>query len=368
MWSIYYAIPDHFLKAFILIGLIGVAVVGGWGTLAAMKLRRASVRRAFGESERRFADYVSYLRIHIASDDELPVPHGKLGEADRNYLTHELTEWMARIRGEEHGKLLSLCQRLGFVERELGRLGRGSKARRLEAAHRLGLMRVPEALKPLERLIGQAGRKADAFVFAQAATRCAADADRLEGVVRKLTKEHGDASRLIAEMIRESDADPAAVTRRLLASGIPALTRVALIGLPTMVDPHVGRDVARLTETGDKETRLEAIRAFVQSGVLQPERVRSLLRDPDWEVRAEAVRELGNLGESTAVPLLAATVEDRHDRVREQGVRSLALLQEAGVRTLGAGEDEDDEVLRHNNLLYAYRKYGKRQSEEAKTG
>ncbi|GAA3411380.1 HEAT repeat domain-containing protein [Paenibacillus hodogayensis] len=367
MWTVFDSIPDPFMKPIILIGLIGICVVAGWGVLLAMKIRRASARKAFEGSERNYADYMAYLRIHIATVDELPTPYGKLSETDRNYLTHELTEWMARIRGEEHGKLLALSGRLGLVERELKRLGHGLSDRRLDAAHRLGFMRAPQALEPLCGLIAQAGRKADAFVFAQAAACCATRAEDVERIVLELSRDHGDATRLTAELIREADADPAVVTRRLIGSGNPALIRVALIGLPTMVDPHVGRDVARLTETGDKEMRLNAIRAFVQSGTLQPERVRSLLRDPDWEVRMEAVRELGGLGESSAVPLIAATIEDGHDRVREQGVRSLALLQEGGVRALGAGGDEPEEVLRHNTLLYAYRKYGKRQAE-VKTG
>lgn len=350
-------IPDELVKAFVLIAFIAFFVATGWISLIVMKLLAARERVQLAACARRYGDYMACLRMHIAAEPLLPAPPGRMSGRESRYLLHELTEWMARIRGEEFERLQELCRRLGFVGQQLRRLKHPLPGRRLEAAYRLGLMRAPEAFPHLADALADAGRDPQAFMLARAAIRCAARPEEVEQVALQLARHYGDAARLTADMIREAATDPAEVTRRLLNSGHPALERAALIGLPTAVDPQVGASLDPFMETGDKEMRLEAVRAFLQTVPQLPrEQVEALLQDPDWEIRAEAIRGLGHLGEPSAAVLIAAAGEDdSHNRVREESARSLAKLLEDGVQAIGGEENEEE--LRHNHLLHTYRKY-----------
>jgi HEAT repeat protein len=146
---------------------------------------------------------------------------------------------------------------------------------------------------------------------------------------------------------------------RLLADALPLTTAVLLprltadasprrlkswIALVETIDsPELFARVATLHGHPDPLIRLSVARALKRHRDPEAEEVLLIaLRDHDWRVRAVAARSLGTLGNSSAVPRLAAGLRDVRWWVRFRCGLALAQLGERGRAALADARRDTD--------------------------
>ncbi|WP_248926010.1 HEAT repeat domain-containing protein [Paenibacillus hamazuiensis] len=315
---------------------LSITVAGGFCALFVLRARRRADAERIKTSLEKHKNYFAYLSMSLGSTDALLPPPGRLTPADLKAIQIKLLEWMETIGGEYRDQLTDLCRDLGLVELERKRLRSARHGVRLEAAYRLGMMRAAECTGELLQLLEREAGESTAFVVGRAAAKCAETLDDLRRVLLLLTEHHPEAHQLIADIAASSSLDPAPLFTELLAKeDCEAHLIVALTGLSGRNDPEVAGAVLRLIDSGYKEVRIKAAKVYLQvAHPLTPGRIGELIRHPDWEIRAAAVKAVGRLQLDAHIGVLTDCLGDAEWWVRYYSAESLSRLGPAGFEAL----------------------------------
>jgi hypothetical protein len=216
-------------QLFIVIGaVLVVLILCGILVSKAIRLRRARLIR---QCELENRAYFDRIRQGLDQDGALPKPESPLNRIERKVVQEKLMAWADRVDGVSREKLTALCEDLGFVERELGRLQSRWSVRRVDAAYRLGLMRSRRAAGALLEELRRQRFGPALFVVARSLALCARGTDDLEQLVAQIVKHRRPAHEMTASILEEAGEDLGELVRRLMASGHPDKRRIARLML-----------------------------------------------------------------------------------------------------------------------------------------
>ncbi|MCZ8513820.1 HEAT repeat domain-containing protein [Paenibacillus filicis] len=319
--------------------VLGIAIVGGFAALFLLRARHGAIAERMKLNLEKHQDYFNYLSASIGSSEALLPPPGKLSLPELRAIQSKLLEWIETIGGEHREKLTALCRDLGLVELERQRLRSPWPGIRMEAVYHLGVMRAPECTDELLKLLeGREGMESTAFVIGRAAAKCASSLEELRTLLLLLTERHPQAHQLIADMLASSALDPAPLYTELLnREDDEALLTVALIGLSGRNKRAAFHTLDRLVLSEHREVRIKAAKILLQYTRLLPlERIGELIRHPDWEIRAAAVKAVGEQQLEFYLDALVGGLEDEQWWVRFYSAKSLSRLGPAGFEALCA--------------------------------
>lgn len=293
--------------------------------------------------ERRTAALVAPYRIDLlavaSGEDDDGAHRARLVGADgasRRAVDEAMTQLLGKVRGAPADRLAEVLHEHRAIDRAVADLGHRSSVRRAKAAQLLGLCHVDRALPGLVAalddpmaevrasaahalgLIGDAaaGPPVLAAVAAQRPIPAGAAADALEGLGTG-----------ISDALREALQDPSPTARTVAAyvSGAGAFTR------------STARLRELLSDDPDLTVRETAAGALAHLG--RTEDVDALARHTDADqptpLRRACVTALGELGEPSAAPHLAALVDDPDPRLAELAASALLRLGPVGREALG---------------------------------
>lgn len=179
-----------------------------------------------------------FIRIQTGLDKEgvLPRPEGRMSGVKQTVVQSRLMEWIDRVEGVSRDKLISLCEELGFVDRDMDRLCSRWSVRKIRAAYCLGMMRSKRAAPVLLEELRKQKFDSSLFIIARSVTQCARSADDLEMMVLQIVKHRKSVHHMTADILEEFDGDLSDVLERLLLIGNPDTKRIALLCLDKKAD------------------------------------------------------------------------------------------------------------------------------------
>ncbi|MCC2684778.1 MAG: hypothetical protein K0R75_1677 [Paenibacillaceae bacterium] len=323
---------EPFDQAATVLYALSLTSAGGFAALFLLRARRGDADERTRQSLEKHQDYFAYLSANIDGAEPLLPPPGQLSPIELKAIQSKLLEWIETIGGEYRGRLTALCRELGLVEQERKRLRSPKHAVRIEAAYRLGIMRAEQCTDELLQLLEQEGGESTAFVVGRSAAKCAETLDQLRRLLLHLIEYHPDAQQLIADIIASSSLDPAPLYIELLRmEDRETPVCVALIGLTGRNDPDAFGPLNRFISSECKEIRIKAAKALLQySHMLPMERLGDLIRHSDWEIRAVAIKAIGEWQLDFDIEALNEGMADEEWWVRHYSAASLAQLGPAG--------------------------------------
>jgi len=310
-------------------------ILAGAAGLFAVKLQHVRMNRQSARYLQKHREYFSYLAAHVGGEEPLMPPPGQLAALEKEAIRDKLVEWMERIRGEERWKLIGLYRDMGLAGEDMKTLKEGLHWMKVEAAHRLGVLRVQEAVPALLDLLRKEKYGPSLFIIARAIAKSA----RTPGVLREMTLviagHKKPCHELVADVLHDSSLDLTPFLESFLDEEDPDLQMIALLGLRGYPCPRLLPAFERLLETGSRSMRRKAVQAALEPvGIIHPQKLRELSRDKDEEIRLEAARVMGRIGTEDMIPHLLGGLKDKLWRVRYESARSLYRLGEAGVEAL----------------------------------
>jgi hypothetical protein len=323
---------EPFDQAATVLYALSLTSAGGFAALFLLRARRGDEAERTRQSLEKYQDYFAYLSANIDGAEPLLPPPGQLSPIELKAIQSKLLEWIETIGGEYRGRLTELCNEMGLVEQERKRLRSPKHGLRMEAAYRLGIMRAQQCTDELLQLLEQEGVESTAFVVGRAAAKCAGTLEELRRLLLLLLQNHPDAQQLIADIIASSSLDPAPLYIELLRmEDREAPVCVALIGLTGRNDPDAFGPLNRLLESECKEIRIKAAKALLQySHMLPMERLGDLIRHSDWEIRAAAIKAIGEWQLDFELEALNESMVDEEWWVRYYSASTLAQAGTAG--------------------------------------
>jgi hypothetical protein len=311
-------LPDPFVAVAFWTGAAALALT--------LLLSLQIVRLRFGlrRRERRAAQAQAKWRphLHAALVGEAPQALPALPEQERLPF---LTLWVhlqASLRGDAREALNDIVRRLGLDAHARGMLARGSRAERLLAMLVLGHLRDGQAWQLLQ---GHVGRDANALSLTALWAMVCVDPDAAARYMTPLFVERDQWALSHVAGILQQAAGPvarelAALLPRLDEERLPRALRIAealRVSLP-----------AGVLGTALRSDSVAVLIAGLRS-VLTPEtigEVRALLAHPDWQVRVQAAKALGRIGERGDAARLVALLGDAEWWVRYRAAQSLVEL------------------------------------------
>lgn len=305
---------------------VAAAFWTGLGALALtilLSLQILRLRLALRRNERVEARALAKWRpvLHAVSVGEAP----QLPEFAATERLPFLKLWVhlqGSLRGEAADALADVARRLGVDASARGLLQRGRRGERLLAALSLGYMRDRDAWAPLLRAAGQPDT-ALALTAMWALARI--DGQAAADYMLPRFIESGDwALSRVAGVLQEAPAASAQALQGLLPAlpeqFLPRALRIAealRVGLPRPVLDGALR-------SGQVDVLVAALRNVATPDALDA--VRSLAAHANWQVRVQAARALGRIGERADTGTLAVLLGDREWWVRYRAAQALADL------------------------------------------
>lgn len=295
-------------------------------------LLRMSLRRRERRAARAVARWRPLLNQAIVGEDPaLP----SLRKSERLPFLHLWAHLQGSLRGEAGEALNEVARRLGVDTLARGMLARGARDERLLAALVLGHLRDRAAWPQLLPLAGAADSVLSlTALWSLVRVDPAAAADYLTPLF--IAREDWALSH-VAGILQQARDPVARVLERILpelpAERLPRALRIAeslRVTLPAGVLAGALRDPSA------------AVVIAALRGVLTPDtlpEVRTLLGHEDWQVRVQAARALGRVGERSDAARLTGLLGDPQWWVRyraAQALRELPLLSRADLDAVRA--------------------------------
>jgi HEAT repeat protein len=252
-----------------------------------------------------------------------------------------------RLQPAAAARLRDAVHRAGLLEPELARLRHHSPIRRAQACHTFGRLGQAGAVSPLvERLQDRS------LIVRRQAIGALADLRAVDAyaAVTQAIEDAGEWGNLLLVMalIRMGPGSAPQVADLLRRSRSPAMTKALLqvtgqLGLTP--DPGA---VRALAAHPDPEIRAEAVRTL---GNIAPEAESvtvclAAMDDPEWPPRALAAWSLGRLGDDRAIPRLEQAMGDTAYWVRHHVADAFGGLGAPGEAALRRGLDHANPFVR----------------------
>lgn len=294
------------------------------------------------------------LEEFVATGGKQPALHAAGVSTLNRFLAPLMIERMTYLRGAGRQHMVQLAGELGIVSKCRSDLDSRNRWRRARAAERLGHFGSAADVEPLGKLLGDE----DETVRAVAARSLAklATPQAVELLVQTLDNPSELMRLRIAENLDR--VGPAAVPYlvQLLEDAVQPGGQTAVHG-PALAARVLGQirsyearpALRNATIKGNTpDIRAQAARALGRIG--NPDDVQLLLecaRDDEWQVRTQAAHALGYVGDISAIPALKQLVTDRVWWVRAAAGRALAGMGTGGEDALLELLAADDEYGRH---------------------
>jgi len=312
----------------LLLALVVLIILNRWFRVR-LRARVSPKRQALDHAMQRWAlGGASVAGVSVALA-RLPVPAA----------VDALVAWASRVPGERWATLSQALTRSAWTRlvRSNSRSARWWK--RLECARFLSVTAVPRDTARLARLL--VDPHPAVHIAAVAALERMESVPLITLVLGRIPELPPTVHAYYAGMLRRSRP----IVVRLLVDHLaraadPALPRLAEFAA-RLTDPALRAPLTRLAAHRDPEVRIQAARALGhyphQESVAA---LRTLVRDPAWAVRAQAVRALGMIGATDPVtlPLIQPLLQDGEWWVRLRAGLALARCGAAGRNLLLAAE------------------------------
>jgi HEAT repeat protein len=281
---------------------------------------RISLRSRERRQARTLARWRPVLNAAVVGD--IPPELPRLSAAERLHFIKLWVHLHASLRGEAGAALNAIARRLGLDAEARAMLGRRARTERLLAALMLGHLGDREAWPQLLRL---AGLDDPALSLTALWALVRIDPQAAAEYLTPLFVEREDwAMSHVAGILQQAGAPVAAVLAGMLPRlSVERLPRALRIAEALRVELPAGTLAAALAN--DSVAVMIAALRIVNTPLLQ-DRVRALLAHPDWQVRVQAAKALGRIGERGDVERLVALLADREWWVRYRAAQSLAGL------------------------------------------
>jgi HEAT repeat protein len=294
-------------------------------------LQIVRLRMALRRRERREARVLNRWRPILAAAiaGEPPGELPPLPRADRIYFIKLWVHLQASLRGEAGASLVAIARRLGLDGEARAMLAGRRRTERLLAALLLGHLRDATAWPTLQRLaalpdvtVSLTALWALVRIDPQAATA---------HLTPMFVARDDWAMSHVAGVLRQAPAPVAAVLVELL----PALPRERLpraLRIADALQVEVPDALlARALDDGGGDDGGGAVAVITAALRLvrlpgSRERVRALLAHDDWQVRVQAAKALGRIGDRSDVARLVTLLGDREWWVRYRAAEALAEL------------------------------------------
>jgi len=310
--------PDAFIAAAIWTGfaallltmLLGLQIIG----------MRFVLRRRQRLDTRALARWRPILNAAIVGEPPTDLP--PLRRAERLPFLRLWAHLQGSLRGEANEALNEVARRLGIDTHARMLLARGTRTARLLAALVLGHLRDKAAWPALLGMAGQADNTVSlTALWALVRIDPPAAADYM---VPLFIEREDWALSLVAGILQQA-SEPAAAA---LARTLPLLPEARLPRALRIAEAlHVSLPAGVLRAALEHEA-MPVVIAGLRS-VRTPETigaVRTLLAHEDWQVRVQAARALGRVGERADAERLVALLGDREWWVRYRAAQSLLEL------------------------------------------
>lgn len=309
---------DPFIAAAVWTGLAALALTLLL-SLQIISLRTALRRRQRAEA-RALERWRPLLNAAIVGDTPATLP--PLAQADRLPFLRLWVHLQGSLRGEAGAALNDFARRLRVDQDARAMLARGPRAARLLGALVLGHLRDRHAWPELLRLAEDADNTLSLTAL-WALVRIDPEA-AAEYLAPMFVEREDWALSHVAGILQQASGPAAAVLVRLLPgldqAKLPRALRIA--EALRITPPH------SVLQTALASAAVPVVIAALRS-VLTPDtigQVRALLAHDEWQVRVQAARALGRVGERADAERLVALLGDREWWVRYRAAQSLLEL------------------------------------------
>ena len=307
--------------------ILAVAYWTGMGALALTLLLGAQIVRlrvALRRRERREARALARWRpvLNATIVGETPDVLPQLAAAERPHFIKLWVHLQASLRGDASLALNAVARRLGVVHDARAMLAHGPRTERLLATLLLGHLRDRAAW---DRLLALTNQEDPTLALTALWALVRIDPAQAATYLTPLFVQRDDwALSHVAGVLREAAAPVAGVLLDLLP-GLPRerLPRALRIAEALRVDVPPEQLAGALDDV-DVAVVTAALRLV--SLPASRERVRALLAHEDWQVRVQAAKALGRVGERADVARLVALLGDREWWVRYRAAEALVEL------------------------------------------
>jgi HEAT repeat protein len=326
-------------------------LVASMGALVALvfvvlMVQRVIASLVIAHVRRREATLSPLLLPALENEKALRALRRALRPLDRLVLRRMLLRLALDLRGDESRAIADLYRDLGLLDDELRALGAWRAGRRATAASNLATLRMPRVQRQLVRalddpdravrvaLIRAIGEVGDQPALVALIPRLG---DRSPTVVRQVEQVLIERGReIVPEIVAYAESTRAMHGRRA------AVEVLGLLRAPLAADLLLG-----LVRDPDRELRTQAVKAAATIG--DPRFLpafHELLTDPSWQVRCQAAKGLGTLGSPASVAGLRAALADGHWWVRFYAAVALAELGQVGHTALQAALADPEPTVR----------------------
>ena len=323
--------PDLFIAAAIWTGFAAVLLTSLLGLqIIAMRM---GLRRRERLEARALARWRPVLNAAIVG--EIPATLPPLHRDERLAFLRLWAHLQGSLRGEASEALNEIARRAGIDAHARTLLGRGARPARLLAALVLGHLRDREAWLGLMRM-AELPDNAMSLTALWALVRVDPQAAADYMVPLFIARE--DWALSLAAGILQQAGEPA---NAALARYLPQLARSDAARLPRglrIAEALHATLPAGLLASALRSEAVPVVTAALR-GVRTPEliaEVRALLAHPDWQVRVQAARALGRVGERADAERLVALLGDREWWVRYRAAQALLELPALSAADLEA--------------------------------
>jgi HEAT repeat protein len=308
-----------------------VLAVAFWAGVAALLLTlllalqiirlRVALRRRQARQARALARWRPILAAAIAGEAPRDLP--LLSRAERLPFIKLWVHLQSSLRGDAAAALNDIARRLHLERDAQAMLLRRARAERLLATLMLGHLRLRDAWPQLQRMAASTADPTLALTALWALVRT--DPESAAAYLVPLFVEREDwAMSHVAGVLKEAAGPVAAV----LLERLPSLPRDRLARALRIADALRVEVPDALLERALDDPSVAVITAALRLVNLPDSRarVRALLAHEDWQVRVQAAKALGRIGERSDVDRLAALLADREWWVRYRAAEALVEL------------------------------------------
>ncbi len=280
--------------------------------------------------------------IYGALENPAALTKGRLSARDQRLLLAVVTELLRGVDGEMRDQLKAILAHHIDLGRLIAGLQHALPADRAKIAARLFWSQAPEVHAALRGALDDS--EPEVVLAAANALLAAGQGIDLLTLAPKLEARRMLGNRAVRDLFRKLAPDNGAALFTFLDHANPAVVVLAIDALARAPSiPALERLRAAANAHASVDVRAAAVRSLGNAqDHAGADVITAALGDPAWEVRAQAAIAAGRAGDATALAPLRALVHDANWWVRLRAAQALAKLGPDDVASLRALSGEDD--------------------------